>query len=124
VRAVVVFGEGNEHVLVDGDLAVEVKVFLLVGVEVVQVEVDLGDGLPVRRRSVGDNKSLSVKSAPLRRGGPRCAGASRDLRRLHRGGPAGGEQRGPSGISERDRLAGVQGVAGVPDDQAGVFQLL
>ncbi|WP_436845844.1 hypothetical protein [Streptomyces tibetensis] len=38
------------------------------------------------------------------------------------GGPAGGEQRGSSGVGERDRLASVYGVAGVLGDQAGVLQ--
>ncbi|GGV50447.1 hypothetical protein GCM10010293_61460 [Streptomyces griseoflavus] len=31
VRTVVVFGKGDEHVLMDGDLAIEVEIPLLVG---------------------------------------------------------------------------------------------
>ncbi|MFC7841615.1 hypothetical protein [Streptomyces sp. NPDC057382] len=48
--------------------------------------------------------------------------ASWGSRRLRREGPAGGEQRGSSGVGERDRLTGVYGVAGVLGDQAGVLQ--
>jgi hypothetical protein len=117
------FGKGDEHVLVDADLAEEVEVPLLVGVEVVQIEVDLGDGLPDRRRFGGRQQgAFRWSSAPLRRSGRRCAGANWDLRRLRRGGPVGGEKRGSSRVGERDRRAGVYGVASVLGDQADVLQ--
>lgn len=45
----------------DSDLAVKVEVPLLVGVEVVQLEVNLGMGFGTGVGSVGDNKSLSVE---------------------------------------------------------------
>ncbi|WP_031109308.1 hypothetical protein [Streptomyces sp. NRRL S-146] len=61
MRTVVMFGEGDEHVLVDADLAVEVEAPLLVGVEVVQIEVDSEDGLPVQRRFGGRPRGLSVE---------------------------------------------------------------
>lgn len=37
-------------------------------------------------------------------------------------GPGGSEKRGSSGVGERDRLAGVYGVASVLGDQVGVLQ--
>lgn len=63
----VVFGERDEHVLVHGDLTVEIEVDLLIGLEFVQFEVDFRDALPGGRRFGGGQQG------PFGGGQRRCA---------------------------------------------------
>ncbi|WP_193097204.1 hypothetical protein [Streptomyces sp. C8S0] len=110
-----VLGERGKHVPADADLAIEVEENLFVGVEVVQVEINNGEGLSDGRRFGGGQQD------PFGGIQRRCAGA--DGHALGRAGAlapawwwAGGEQRGAAGVGQSGRLAGVQGMAPIPND--------